>query len=254
MQRPCAAGQCGSDYNFEVCEARRWPVQHRGIQIRVTESGMAGLQLCSSRLDKENHARHHVTHQRRNNTVLNMVRGRESDRKKATCGSRALDRTEQCEKLTKVSLDSDHHSPPRTTMANVVHPHPQIDFHHSSSLGHPPQIGLGLSLSMSSSLVGFSHSHSNVVQPPPSINPSRALKRRFEQDDEQADQSYSNGSGARDVAMERSPTPERPKRAPPKRARNSSTFAQEPKGGRMPKEHPNSSVENQDVDVGVLLG
>jgi hypothetical protein len=139
-------------------------------------------------------------------------------------------------------------------MANVVQPHPQLDFH-SSSLVHPPQIGLGFSLSMSSSLVGLSpHSHSNVVQPLPSINTSRALKRRFEQDDEQADQSYSNGSGARDVAMERSPTPERPKRAPPKRARNSSTFAQEHKGGRMPKEHSNSSVENQDVDVGVLLG
>ena len=140
-------------------------------------------------------------------------------------------------------------------MANVVQPHPQIDFH-SSTLGHPPQIGLGLTLSMSSSLVGLSpHAHSNVVQPlPPAINPSRPQKRRFEQDDEQADQSFSNSPGARDVAMERSPTPERPKRAPPKRARNNSTFAQEPKGGRISKELPNSSVENQDVDVGVLLG
>jgi len=133
-------------------------------------------------------------------------------------------------------------------MANVVQPHPQLDFH-SSTLGHP----LGLSLSMSSSLVGLSpHAHSNVVQPLPSA--SRALKRRFEQDDDQADQSFSNGPGARDVAMERSPTPERFKRAPPKRARNNSTFAQEHKGGRAPKELPNSSAENQDVDVGVLLG
>jgi hypothetical protein len=139
-------------------------------------------------------------------------------------------------------------------MANVVQPHPQIDFH-SSTLGHPPQIGFGLGLSMSSSLVGLSHSHSNVVQPPPSaINASRTLKRRFEQDDDQADQSFSNSPGARDVAMERSPTPERPKRAPPKRARNNSTSAQEHKGGRMPKGHPNSGVESQDVDVGVLLG
>lgn len=139
-------------------------------------------------------------------------------------------------------------------MANVVQPHPQIDFH-SSTLGHPPQIGLGLTLSMSSSLVGLSpHAHSNVVQPFPSaINPSRPQKRRLEQDDEQAEQSYSNSPGARDVAMERSPTPERPKRAPPKRARNNSTFTPEPKGGRIPKELPNSSVENQDVDVGVLL-
>ena len=109
---------------------------------------------------------------------------------------------------------------------------------------------------MSSSLVGLSpHAHSNVVQPLSSaINPSRPQKRRFDQDDEQADQSLGNSPGARDVAMERSPTPERPKRAPPKRARNNSTFAQEPKGGRTSKEHPDSSVENQDVDVGVLLG
>lgn len=139
-------------------------------------------------------------------------------------------------------------------MANVVQPHPQIDFH-SSTLGHPPQIGLGLTLSMSSSLVGLSpHAHSNVVQPLSSAITSRPQKRRFEQDDDQPDQSFSNSPGARDVAMERSPTPERPKRAPPKRARNNSTFAQESKGGRSPKEHPNSSVENQDVDVGVLLG
>jgi hypothetical protein len=139
-------------------------------------------------------------------------------------------------------------------MANVVQPHPQIDFH-SNTLGHPPQIGLGLGLSMSSSLVGLSpHAHSNVQPLPSAINPSRALKRRFEHDDEQADQSFSNSPGARDVAMERSPTPERPRRAPPKRARNYSTFAQESKGGRMPKEHPSSSEENQDVDVGVLLG
>jgi hypothetical protein len=116
-------------------------------------------------------------------------------------------------------------------------------------------MGLGLTLSMSSSLVGFPHAHTNVVQPlPPAINPSRPQKRRFEQDDEQADQSFSNSPGARDVAMERSPTPERPKRAPPKRPRNNLTIAQDPKGGKIPKELPNSSVENQDVDVGVLLG
>jgi hypothetical protein len=139
-------------------------------------------------------------------------------------------------------------------MANVVQPHPQIDIH-SNTLGHPPA-GFGLSLPMPSSLVGLSpHAYTNVAQPPPfAINPSRTLKRRFEQDDEQTDQSSGHGSGARDVAMERSPTPERPKRAAPKRARNAATFAQEPKGERTSKEHPNSSVENQDVDVGVLLG
>jgi hypothetical protein len=140
-------------------------------------------------------------------------------------------------------------------MANVVQPHPQIDFY-SSALGHPPQMGLGLTLSMPPSFVGLSpHSLSNVTQPPTSANPSRALKRRFEQDDEQADQPSSHSPGARDVvAMERSPTPERPKRTAPKRARTNQTFTQGSKGERTPKEQPNSSEENQDVDVGVLLG
>ena len=139
-------------------------------------------------------------------------------------------------------------------MANVVQPHPQLDFR-SSTLGHP-QMGFGLGLSMPSSLVGLSpHAHMNVAQQAPSsINPPRTLKRRFEQDDEQADQSSGHSPGARDVAMERSPTPERPKRATPKRARSSATSAQDLKGGRSFKELPSSSVENQDVDVGVLLG
>jgi hypothetical protein len=149
--------------------------------------------------------------------------------------------------------DGDHDPP--LTMANVVQPHPQIDFH-SSPLGYPPQIGLGLTLSMPTSLVGRSpHTHANGTQPLPSAaNPSRTLKRRFEQDEEQPDQSSGHSPGARDVAMERSPTPERPKRAAPKRARNNSTFAQEHKGGRTSKDLINSNVENQDVDVGVLLG
>ncbi|KAH9982556.1 hypothetical protein BGW80DRAFT_1263806 [Lactifluus volemus] len=139
-------------------------------------------------------------------------------------------------------------------MANVVQPHPQLDFY-PSPLGHPPQIGLGLTLSMPPSLVGrSSHSHLNGAHPSlSSANPSRTLKRRFEQDEEQEDQSSGHSPNARDVAMERSPTPERPKRAPPKRARNNLTFAQEQKGGRSSKDLINSSVENQDVDVGVLL-
>ncbi|KAH9968883.1 hypothetical protein BC827DRAFT_1121828 [Russula dissimulans] len=104
---------------------------------------------------------------------------------------------------------------------------------------------------MPSSLAGLSSSHANLA--PSTTNPSRTLKRRFEQDDEQADQSSSHSAGTRDVAMERSPTPERPKRSAPKRARNNSTSAQESKGGRAPKELPNPSTDNQDVDVGVLL-
>ena len=152
------------------------------------------------------------------------------------------------------SLPDVDHDALLTTMANVVQPHPQLGFH-STSLGHPSQLALGLGLSMPSSLASLSPAHANLAQPPPStINPSRTLKRRFEQDDEQGEQSSSHSAGTRDVAMERSPTPERPKRSAPKRARNNSTSAQESKGGRAPKELPNQSMDNQDVDVGVLLG
>lgn len=135
-------------------------------------------------------------------------------------------------------------------MANVVQPHPQIEFL-SSSLGHPP---LGLSLSMPSSLVGWSPS--SVLSPSSTANqlPLRTLKRRFEQDEENADQLPGHSPGARDIAMERSPTPERPKRGTPKRARNGLTFVQEHKEGKTTKESHNPSTANQDVDVGVLLG
>ncbi|KAI0274727.1 hypothetical protein BC834DRAFT_849311 [Gloeopeniophorella convolvens] len=140
-------------------------------------------------------------------------------------------------------------------MANVVQPQPQLDFH-SNSLGHPSQIGLGFGLSMSSSLVGWPPAHANPVQPLSSTTnqpPSRNLKRRFEQDDEQPSSSARHSPGPRDVAMERSPTPERPKRAAPKRARNNSTFTQEHKEGSTLRESHGSDEENQDVDVGVLL-
>lgn len=185
--------------------------------------------------------------------------GRRRDRKKGhvqiaclVCHLR-LDPTRNEVRTYDCHPDGDHDPP--LTMANVVQPHPQIDFH-SNPLGHPPQIGLGLTLSMPTSLVGRSpHTHASCVQPSPSaVNPSRTLKRRFEQDEEHADQSSGHSPGARDVAMERSPTPERSRRSAPKRARNNLTFAQEHKGGRTPKDVVNSNVENQDVDVGVLLG
>ena len=138
-------------------------------------------------------------------------------------------------------------------MANVVQPHPQIEFL-TSPLGHPP---LGLGLSMPSSLVGWPPSHpSSVLSPSSTANqpPLRTLKRRFEQDEEQAEQSSGHSPGARDIAMERSPTPERRKQATPKRARNGLTFVQEHKEGRPTKESHNQGTTNQDIDVGVLLG
>ena len=150
--------------------------------------------------------------------------------------------------------DGDHDAP--LTMANVVQPHPQIDFH-PSSLGHPPQIAFGLTLSMPSSLVGWSPPPpSSVLSSSSTANQPtlRTLKRRFEQDEEQTDQSSGHSPGARDIAMERSPTPERPKRTTPKRARNGLTSVHEHKEGRSTKESHNPTIGNQDVDVGVLLG
>ncbi|KAF9787303.1 hypothetical protein BJ322DRAFT_1002767 [Thelephora terrestris] len=83
---------------------------------------------------------------------------------------------------------------------------------------------------------------------PPSVNhqlpATRVQKRRLEQEDEDAEPRL-------DIVMERTPTPERPKRAPPKRARRAdpsgsdgSQSTQVVKGG--------GSSENE-VDIGVLL-
>lgn len=52
--------------------------------------------------------------------------------------------------------------------------------------------------------------------------------------------------------MDRSPTPERPKRAAPKRARPNGAAGGDEKNGKENK--PPGSDGNDDVDVGVLLG
>ncbi|KAI0095047.1 hypothetical protein BDY19DRAFT_902083 [Irpex rosettiformis] len=70
----------------------------------------------------------------------------------------------------------------------------------------------------------------------------RIAKRRHEHDEDE---------GKHDVAMDRSPTPERPKRAVPKRARTTPATVSGAKDGRSTKEGKTSG-EN-DVDVGVLL-
>lgn len=53
--------------------------------------------------------------------------------------------------------------------------------------------------------------------------------------------------------MDRSPTPERPKRAVPKRARTTPA-ALGSKDNQNSKENKASGSEDNDVDVGVLLG
>ncbi|KAJ7125660.1 hypothetical protein C8R43DRAFT_1029839 [Mycena crocata] len=76
-------------------------------------------------------------------------------------------------------------------------------------------------------------------------SPIRVQKRRHD-DDEQ--------SVSRDHSMDRSPTPERPKRAAPKRARVAQTSDSGSRDEKDAKENkaPSSSDDN-DVDVGVLL-
>jgi hypothetical protein len=81
---------------------------------------------------------------------------------------------------------------------------------------------------------------------------SRAQKRRHDPDDD-----VENGRhpGSRDDAMDRSPTPERIKRAPPKRARVAPAPDPSSKNEITSKKNkaPSSNEENE-IDVGLLLG
>ncbi|KAG6851200.1 hypothetical protein H0H93_015210 [Arthromyces matolae] len=79
-----------------------------------------------------------------------------------------------------------------------------------------------------------------------SVSLARAQKRRFEADDDTA--------GGRDTSMDRSPTPERPKRAAPKRTRVLSPSDALTKDDNGLKENKDpSGTDDHDVDVGVLL-
>jgi len=79
-------------------------------------------------------------------------------------------------------------------------------------------------------------------------SPSRsAQKRRLDPDDGLENLRYSQ-----DERMDRSPTPERPKRAAPKRARVSPSAEAIPKSSKDFKSRNDPSGE--DVDVGMLLG
>lgn len=77
--------------------------------------------------------------------------------------------------------------------------------------------------------------------------PVRNGKRRHEYDD---DETENSGRPGRDEAMDRSPTPERPKRAAPKRARTN-PMATHSKDNKAPG---GEGSDANDVDVGVLLG
>ncbi|TFK92783.1 hypothetical protein K466DRAFT_512800 [Polyporus arcularius HHB13444] len=136
-------------------------------------------------------------------------------------------------------------------MANVVtHPHLQVGFG-PSPVGHSPSplgFGFGLQPSMIPGWPTAPHPH---VQPPawghpPQTTqaPVRTAKRRHEPEEED-----------RDERMDRSPTPERVRRAVPKRARTTpAAVVAAGKDQRTAKENkPPTSGEENDVDVGFLL-
>lgn len=125
-------------------------------------------------------------------------------------------------------------------MANVLAQLPQSGFNHSHSPSHPP-LPVAPTPAIMAGWGPVVHQPSSNHQLPA----TRVQKRRLEQEDEDAEARL-------DIVMERSPTPERLKRAPPKRARRV-----DPSNGDGSQNGQNSkdggSSENE-VDIGVLLG
>jgi len=135
-------------------------------------------------------------------------------------------------------------------MANVVHL--PIDLYSSPASRSPKSLTFGFGLASPSS--PWSHTNPSFQQLAPSINqnsPARLHKRRHELED---DETTGRLVHARDQSMDRSPTPERAKRAAPKRAR-----VQPSSAGGAPKDDANKDIkqakdDGEEVDVGVLLG
>jgi len=139
------------------------------------------------------------------------------------------------------------------TMANVLQPN--MGFHPRPVSHAPSPFGFGFGLSTSNSPIA-----SPWVAQPGHTNPtafqqlassvtqsSKSQKRRLEPDDE----SENTRPNPRDESMDRSPTPEKPKRAPPKRARIATQSTTVKDDG---KERKNAEEEEDNVDIGVLLG
>ena len=141
-----------------------------------------------------------------------------------------------------------------STMANVLQPN--MGFHPRPVPHAPSSFGFGF---------GLSTSNSSIASPPWSSQPghtnptafqqlassitqsSKSQKRRLDPDDELEN----TRPNLRDESMDRSPTPERPRRGPPKRARIVTTQSSTVKDGT--KERKNQEEEDN-VDIGVLLG
>jgi hypothetical protein len=145
-------------------------------------------------------------------------------------------------------------------MANVLPP--QINFH-PRPVSHAPSpfgFGFGLGSSISSMSTGWTPStlgHTNPAafhQLATSVTQTastRLQKRRLDpEDDSDSLSSHIN----RDESMDRSPTPERPKRAAPKRARILNTIESGTKDEGTEKENKAPGSSEEDVDIGVLLG
>jgi hypothetical protein len=147
-------------------------------------------------------------------------------------------------------------------MAFALH-HPQLDFHARPVTHAPSPLGFGFGLSSASNTfapAGFgcaaaSTSHSQFQHLAHAMNSAtsqaplqRVAKRRHEGDDE----GESDARSARDVTMDRSPTPpDRPRRGVPKRLRMTSV-AEDTRKDEKDKTAKTSAQD--DVDVGVLLG
>ncbi|KAF8640909.1 hypothetical protein AX17_000557 [Amanita inopinata Kibby_2008] len=143
-------------------------------------------------------------------------------------------------------------------MANVLQHH--IEFH-PRPVSHAPSpfgfgFGLGPAAASAIAAVGWQpatpgHTNAAAFHQLASVvsQSSRVQKRRLEQEEETESHRY---AGQRDESMDRSPTPERPKRAAPKRAKTAPS-AVTSKDGSESKENKPPSDDDSDVDVGVLL-
>lgn len=154
-------------------------------------------------------------------------------------------------------------------MANVLHHHIEFAPRPVAHAPSPFGFGFGLGQSSSSGVVpsgwqptptpGHTNPHafhqlaSSMTHTTALASPSfKSNKRRLEVDDEDSTTS-GKASANRDESMDRSPTPERPKRAAPKRARIAPADAGT-KEQVSAKENKPPSSEEDEVDVGVLLG
>lgn len=138
-------------------------------------------------------------------------------------------------------------------MANVLQPnngfHPRPVSHAPSPFG----FGFGLSSASTSIASPWSPGHTNpsaFQQLASSMTQSsKSQKRKVDHDDDSEKAKHPN---VRDESMDRSPTPERLKRGPPKKARvanaQNATNKADTKAGRS------SDEEEDNVDIGVLLG